>query len=64
MGNSEPSKKSKLYKTAAMLFAISGFIFIAVTVSSGEVGLFLPVGIALVILGVSFWRLSRKLTDS
>ena len=61
--NSESSKDSKSYKTAAILFSISGFIFIILSVVSDKIGIFLPVGVALVIIGIGFWQRSRKLTD-
>jgi membrane-bound ClpP family serine protease len=62
--NSKPSKNSKSYKTAAILFSISGLIFIIVGVVSGKIGIFLPIGIALVILSIGFWQRSRKLTNN
>jgi len=58
---SEPSRDSKAYKTAAALFAISGLLFIIVSVVSGKIGVFLPIGIALVIISIGFWRRSKKL---
>ena len=59
MMNREPSSRS--YKTSAVLFMISGTIFITLGALSSKVGLFLAVGIALVILSINFWRLSKKL---
>jgi membrane-bound ClpP family serine protease len=53
--NSKPSKNSKSYKNAAILFSISGFIFIILSVVSGKIGVFLPIGIALVIISIGFW---------
>ena len=64
MVNSKSSKNSKSYKTAAILFSISGFIFIILSVVSGKIGVYLPVGIALVIISIGFWQLSKKLTDN
>jgi membrane-bound ClpP family serine protease len=61
--SSEPSKNLKAYKTAAILFLISGVIFIVETAVSREIGAFLPIGIALVILSIVFWQHSKKLTD-
>ena len=61
--NSKPSKNSKSYKTAATLFAISGLIFIIVGVVGGKIGIFLPIGIALVIISIGFWQRSKKLTS-
>ena len=62
--NSKTSKNSKSYRTAAILFSISGFIFIILSAVSGKVGVFLPIGIALVIISVGFWQYSKKLTNS
>ena len=62
--SSKPSKNSKSYKTAATLFAISGLLFIIVGVVGGKIGIFLPIGIALVILSIGFWQRSRKLTNN
>jgi len=62
--SSKPSKNSKSYKTAAKLFSISGLIFIIVTVISGKIGVFLPIGIALVIISIGFWQRSKKLIDN
>lgn len=62
--NSKLSRNSKSYKTAAILFAISGFIFIIVnivSVVSGKIGVFLPIGIALVIISIVFWQRSKNL---
>ena len=60
--SSEPSKNLKAYKTAAILFAISGLLFIIVTVVSSNI-VFLPVGVALVIISVVFWQQGKKLTN-
>lgn len=62
--NSKPSRNSKSYKTAATLFAISGLIFIIVSVVSGKIGVYLPVGIALAIISIGFWQHSKKLTSN
>jgi len=61
--NNKLSKNSKSYKTAAILFSISGSIFIILSVVSGKIGVFLPVGIALVIISIVFWQSSKKLTN-
>jgi len=60
--SSEPSKNLKAYKTAAILFAISGFLFMIVTAVSSNI-IFLPVGVALVIISVVFWQQGKKLTN-
>jgi len=62
--SSKPSKNSKSYKTAATLFSISGFIFILVGIVSGKIGIFLPIGIALVIISIGFWQRSKKLSNN
>ena len=64
MVNSKPSKNSKSYKTAALLFSISGFIFIILSVVSGKIGVFLPIGVALVIISIGFWQRSKKIIDN
>jgi len=56
------SKNSKSHRTAAMLFAFSGIIFIIL--SSISHILFLPIGIALFIIGIGFWQQSKKLSNS
>jgi len=60
--SSEPSKNSKAYKTAAILFTISGLLFIIVTAVSSNI-FFLPVGIALIIISIVFWQQGKKLTN-
>jgi len=60
--SSESSKKLKSYRTAAILFSISGLLFIIVTAVSSNI-VFLPVGIALVIISIVFWQQGRKLTN-
>jgi hypothetical protein len=62
--SSKSPKDSKAYKTAATLFAISGLLFIIVGVVGGKIGIFLPVGIALVIISIVIWQHSKKLTDN
>ena len=60
--SSEPSKNLKAYKTAAILFAISGFLFMIVTAVSSNI-IFLPVGVALVIISVVFLQQGKKITN-
>ena len=60
--SSEPSKNPKASKAAAILFSISGLLFIIVFAISGNIA-FLPVGIALVIISIVLWHQSRKLTN-
>lgn len=61
--NNKLSKNSKSYKTAAILFSISGSIFIILSVVNGKIGIYLPVGIALVIISIAFWQSSKKITN-
>ena len=61
--SSEPSKNPKAYKTAAILFSISGVIFIIEAAVSSKIGVFLPVGIAFVIISIAFWQHGKKLKD-
>ena len=56
----KPSRDSKAYKTAAALFAISGLLFVVVSAVSGRIGVFLPIGIALIIISFVFWQHSKK----
>ena len=61
--SSEPSKNLKAYKTATILFTISGLLFIIVAVISSKI-VFLPVGIALVIISIVFWQQGKKFTNA
>jgi hypothetical protein len=58
MGNLD----SKRYKTAATLYWISGIILIIVGVVSSKF-FFLPIGIALVVLGMAFYYVAGKPTN-
>jgi hypothetical protein len=60
--SSEPAKNLKSYKIAAILFSISGLLFIIVAAVSSNI-VFLPVGIALVIISIVFWQQGKKLTN-
>jgi len=60
--SSEPSKNPKAGKAAAILFSISGLLFITVFAISSNIA-FLPIGIALFIISIAFWKQSKKLTD-
>jgi len=55
---SEGSKNYKSYRTSALLFMISGIIFIVLTITKIY---FLPIGIALLIIGVGIWQQSHKI---
>jgi len=61
--SSESSKNLKSYKIAAILFSISGLLFIIVAVISSQI-VFLPVGIALVIISIVFWQQGKKFTNA
>ena len=58
------SKDSKRYKTSAILFSISGILLIIVGIVGGEIAVFLPIGIALIIISIVFWQYSNKLADN
>ena len=60
--SSGSSKNLKSYRTAAILFSISGILFIIVTAASRKI-VFLPVGIALIIISIVFWQQGKKLTN-
>ena len=59
-------KEAKRMRTAAILFSISGLLFIIVGITvgivSGRIGVFLPIGIALIIVSMGFWQRSKKPT--
>ena len=57
------SDKPDSYRTAAILFAFSGLVFILVAAVSRKVGVFLPVGIGLIVLSMGFWQRSRMSTN-
>jgi uncharacterized membrane protein len=64
---SKPARDSKSYKTAAILFAISGLIFIVVGVINlvaGNAPIFLILGIAFVVISMVYRQQSRKMTDN
>ena len=51
------SKNYKSYRNSAILFMIGGMVFIILSISKIY---FLPIGIALVIIGIGIWQQSRK----
>ena len=53
-------KNAKRWRTAAIFYSIGGIIFIIVGAIGGRIGVFLPIGIALVILSIAFWQRSKK----
>jgi len=56
------SKNSKSYKIAAILFSISGLLFIIATIIGGYI-VFLLVGIVLIIMSIVFWLQSKGFTN-
>ena len=60
--SNEPSKNPRAGKASAVLFSISGLLFIIVSAISSNIA-FLPIGIALVIISIVLWHQSRKLTN-
>ena len=60
---SDNSKSYKSYKTSAILFMISGTIFIIVSILGGKI-YFSPIGIALLIIGMGMWRQSHKIKEN
>ena len=53
-------KRSESYRKAAILYSISGAVFIILAAVGREVAVFLPIGIALVILSIAFWQQGKK----
>lgn len=60
--SNEASKNPKASKAAAILFSISGLLFIIVFAIGSNVA-YLPVGIALIIISIVLWHQSRKLAN-
>ena len=58
---SQSSKSHKSYRTAAILFMISGIILIILSISKIY---FLPIGIALLIVSMGIWRQSHKIKET
>jgi uncharacterized membrane protein len=61
------ARNSTSYKTAAILFTISGTTFVVVGIISAVTGgapVFLPIGIALTIISIVYWKQSQKPKDS
>ena len=58
------SKDSKRYKTSAILFSISGLLLIIVGIVGGKIAIFLPIGIALIIISIVIWQYNKNLTDN
>jgi len=61
---SESSKNFKSYRNSAILFWISGIIFIILVTVTGKIAIYLPIGIALFIVGMGIWQKSRKIKES
>ncbi|GAI37526.1 unnamed protein product, partial [marine sediment metagenome] len=61
----------KSYRTSAILFIISGIVFIIlgivtsiiVGIATSRIAIFLPIGIALLIVGMGIWQKSRKIKE-
>ena len=58
------SKNYKSYRTSAKLFMISGIIFIILSIAANRVAIYLPIGIALLIVGIAIWQKSRKIKEN
>jgi membrane-bound ClpP family serine protease len=61
---SEDSKNYKSYRTSAILFLISGIVFICLSIIPDRIAIFLPIGIALLIIGMGIWQKSRKIKEN
>ena len=61
--SNHPSKNPRAHRTAAILFSISGLLFIIVFAISGNMA-FLPIGIAMFVISVALWQHGRKLADA
>jgi drug/metabolite transporter (DMT)-like permease len=57
-------EEAKRWRTAAIFYSIGGLLFIIVGAIGDRIGVFLPIGIALVILSMAFWQHSKKPTDN
>jgi len=55
--------EAKRMRTAATLFIISGLLLIIAGAIGDKIGVFLPIGIALIIVSMSFWQYSKKATN-
>jgi uncharacterized membrane protein len=53
--------EAKRFRTAAIFYSFGGIIFIIIGAVGDRIGVFLPIGIALVILSIAFWQRSKKL---
>jgi len=60
---SESSKKYKSHRTSARLFMISGTILIIASILGPKI-YFIPIGIALLIIGMGIWRQSHKIKEN
>lgn len=69
---SEGSKNYKSYRTSAILFLISGIIFIILGIvtsiiegiAASRIVIYLPIGIALLIVSKGKWQKSRKIKEN
>lgn len=58
------SKETKRYKTSAILFSICGVLSIIVAIISSKIGIYLPIGIAFIIISIVIWQYGIKLTEN
>ena len=58
-----PRKLSEWYKTSAVPFFASGLVFLIIGLATGEIVVFLIIGMALVVTGMGFGQRSRKSTN-
>ena len=58
------SKNYKSYRTSGILFMISGIIFTILSIVTSRVAKYLPIGIALLIVGIAIWQESRKIMEN
>ena len=60
---SKSPKSYKSYRTSAIMFMISGVVFIIVSFLGYKI-YFIPIGIALFIVGIGIWRKSQKIKEN
>ena len=59
----ESSKSYKSYRTSARMFMISGMVFIIGSILGDKI-YFLPIGVALLIVGIGIWRQGTKIKEN
>ena len=55
---SENSKNYKSHRTSGIIFSISGLVFVTLSINTVYL---LPIGIALLVIGMGLWQRSRKI---